>query len=459
MGDIHEIKNDGHVVLVPLPFFGHIIPFLDFAKFLSAYYHVTVIVSASKLDTLKQRGFAFEDDNKKLVHAHSGIDLIGIFDHNDEDYEVSTSAAYIDLESIFDRMRVPVRQLLSSAFVTSPSIPLLATRPIDRPIHLFVADVFIHMLIRDAQERDIMSHIFFPNNFSMVSVILGTSTEKLSRSLPPDFASEFVKTCSTANGIICHSINKLEEQAVNDLRQQLLPCSNIPVRFVAPLMSEQFDNKQSTDTITYVKQWLDMQSKLADASSSVIYISFGTVVSLAPEQLVQIADALAPYSVIWSLKAQFHTYLPSSFIDNQKHLLLHWAPQRLILSHPAVHFFLSHGGWNSMLECMFAGKPILVWPLFGDQMRNGRRAEQDYKIGRCIENTSFDGQQRIVASDEITGYLKQMFDREATHVENVQKIQKICLNAKENSSRLYLDEIIKIINDRVTHQTQKHIER
>ncbi|CAF1484701.1 unnamed protein product [Adineta steineri] len=90
MEDTHEIKNEGHVVLIAPPFFGHIIPLLDFAKLLSAYYRVTVIVSASKLDTLKQRGLAFEDDNKKLVHAHSGIDLIGIFDHNDEDYEVSS---------------------------------------------------------------------------------------------------------------------------------------------------------------------------------------------------------------------------------------------------------------------------------------------------------------------------------------------------------------------------------
>ncbi|CAF1112664.1 unnamed protein product [Adineta steineri] len=459
MGDIHEIKNDGHVVLIAPPFFGHIIPFLDFAKLLSAYYHITVIVSASKLDTLKQRGLAFEDDNKKLIHAHSGIDLIGIFDHNDADYEISTSAATIDLESISDRMRIPFRQLLSPAFVTSASIPLLATRPIDHPIHLFVADVFLHMLIRDAQERDIMSHIFFSSNFTMISLILGTSTEKLSRAFRPDFASKFLETCSIANGLICHSIDKLEEQAVNDLRQQSLPCSNIPVRFVAPLISEQFDNKQNTDTITDVRQWLDTQWKLTDASPSVIYISFGTVGSLAPEQLVQIANALAPYPVIWSLKAQFHTYLPSSFIDNQKHLLLHWAPQRLILSHPAVHFFLSHGGWNSILECMLAGKPILVWPLFGDQMRNGRRAEQDYKIGQCIRNTFYNGQQRVVASDEITRYLKQMFDQEAEHVENAQKIQKLCVNAKENSSRLYLDEIIKIIDDRVTVQRQKHIGR
>jgi hypothetical protein len=90
MEEIQPLKNLGHVVLISSPFFGQMIPILDFAKRLSIYYHVTFVTSASKLDVLKQREFLVEHLNKKLVSSYSQIDLIGIFDHNDDDYEVSS---------------------------------------------------------------------------------------------------------------------------------------------------------------------------------------------------------------------------------------------------------------------------------------------------------------------------------------------------------------------------------
>ena len=212
------------------------------------------------------------------------------------------------------------------------------------------------------------------------------------------------------------------------------------------------------DTNARVKQWLNAQWEQSNWSPSVIYLAFGTLTSIASEQLIQIADAVAPYPVIWSLKTNFHTCLPSSFINDQKHLLLDWAPQRLILSHPAVRFFLSHGGWNSLLECMSAGKPVLVWPLFADQMINGQRMEQELGIGQCMKNTNFVDRQPTVSSDEITGYLKKMLDRRMEYAQNARKIQEIFMHAKENDSRRCFEDIVNIIGRRVTVRMEKHIE-
>lgn len=167
------------------------------------------------------------------------------------------------------------------------------------------------------------------------------------------------------------------------------------------------------------------------------------------------ADALMPYPTIWSLKTTLHKHLPPSFIDDRKHLLLDWAPQRFILSHPATCFFLSHGGWNSLLECMSAGKPVLVWPWFGDQMPNGFRVEKEFGIGKCMQDTDILHHQRILSSDEITSYIKQMFEQEEGNIQKAEIVQDIFIDAKDNSSRLYFEEINEIIEDQVLARTEK----
>ena len=79
-------KEPGHVVLITSPFFGHIIPLLDLAKRLSIHHHVSYIVSASKLHALKQRGLLDETSTSSQSRLH----IVGLFDNNDEDIEVSS---------------------------------------------------------------------------------------------------------------------------------------------------------------------------------------------------------------------------------------------------------------------------------------------------------------------------------------------------------------------------------
>lgn len=89
MVDIHnETKHIGHLVVITSPFFGHMIPLLDFAKRLSLYHHVTYVVSISKLDLLKRHGFI--DENETNNTTQTKLEFIGLFDNNDDDYEVSS---------------------------------------------------------------------------------------------------------------------------------------------------------------------------------------------------------------------------------------------------------------------------------------------------------------------------------------------------------------------------------
>ena len=189
-----------------------------------------------------------------------------------------------------------------------------------------------------------------------------------------------------------------------------------------------------------------------------IYVAFGSWVSFEGEQLVQIASALTPYSFIWSLKETSQVFLSNAGLNNQRHLLLDWAPQRFILSHPAVRLFVSHGGWNSLLEGMLVGKPILVWPFFADQTMNGYRVEYQLGIGQCMINTDLANDRKTVSSAELTRYLKGMFDQEATYLRNARQVQKIISHARENSSRRFFEEIIKTVDNQIGIHRKRHNE-
>ncbi|KAA0031313.1 scopoletin glucosyltransferase-like [Cucumis melo var. makuwa] len=58
-----------------------------------------------------------------------------------------------------------------------------------------------------------------------------------------------------------------------------------------------------------------------------------------------------------------------------------WAPQVLILDHPAVGGFITHCGWNSTLEGVVAGVPMVTWPVAAEQFYNEKLVTEVLKIG------------------------------------------------------------------------------
>ncbi|EMS60552.1 UDP-glycosyltransferase 72B2 [Triticum urartu] len=82
-----------------------------------------------------------------------------------------------------------------------------------------------------------------------------------------------------------------------------------------------------------------------------------------------------------------------------------WAPQVRVLAHPATAGFMSHCGWNSTLESLASGVPMITWPLYAEQKMNaailteltgvalrpagGRLADYLSYSGRPIDDISY----------------------------------------------------------------------
>ncbi|KAF2322262.1 hypothetical protein GH714_009713 [Hevea brasiliensis] len=143
-------------------------------------------------------------------------------------------------------------------------------------------------------------------------------------------------------------------------------------------------------------EWLDLHSQ-----GSVLYISFGSQNSISPSQMMELAIGLEESSkpFIWVIrppvgfdrKAEFKAeWLPEGFeelINNRKQGLLvrNWAPQLEILSHKSTGAFLSHCGWNSVLESLSQGVPIIGWPLAAEQAYNSKMLAEE--MGVSVELT------------------------------------------------------------------------
>ena len=126
--------------------------------------------------------------------------------------------------------------------------------------------------------------------------------------------------------------------------------------------------------------WLSGKPK-----GSVIYVSFGSFASLGVEQIKELAGALkgSNWYFLWVVRETEEAKLPNNFIEetSEKGLVVTWCPQLEVLSHESIGCFLTHCGFNSVLEALSLGVPMLAMPQWTDQGTNAKCVEDVWGIG------------------------------------------------------------------------------
>ncbi|GJM85346.1 hypothetical protein PR202_ga01787 [Eleusine coracana subsp. coracana] len=190
--------------------------------------------------------------------------------------------------------------------------------------------------------------------------------------------------------------------------------------------------------------WLDG----VEEARSVVYVNYGSIAVMSNEQLVEFAWGLADsgYAFLWVVRPDLvegdAAVLPPEFVEatRGRGLLTSWCPQEEVLRHEAVGLFLTHSGWNSTLESLSGGVPMLSWPFFAEQQTNS--------LYKCVEWGV-----AMEVGDDVRREVVESRIREAMEGEKGREMRKRAAEWKEAAGRAMkpggssLDNLDKLIND------------
>ncbi|XP_022861206.1 7-deoxyloganetin glucosyltransferase-like [Olea europaea var. sylvestris] len=146
--------------------------------------------------------------------------------------------------------------------------------------------------------------------------------------------------------------------------------------------------------------------------NSVVYVNFGSITVVTAQQLTEFAWGLAnsKKSFLWIIRPDIvagdSAMLPPEFLTEteDRSMLVSWCPQEQVLKHPAIGGFLTHSGWNSTIESIGGGVPVICWPFFAEQQTNCRYSCVEWGMGMEIDNN--------VKRDEVEKLVRELMDGE-----------------------------------------------
>ena len=257
--------------------------------------------------------------------------------------------------------------------------------------------------------------------------------------------SRAVEAVRTSSGFILNTFDALETDELAMVRQDLgLPVFDIgPLHKISPAASSSLLLQDRA-----CLEWLDAQPL-----ASVLYVSFGSLASMSSADLAETAWGIANsgQSFLWVLRSDIvrgvaQVTLPDGFaaVTRDRGKMVSWAPQEEVLAHPAVGGFWTHCGWNSTLEGVCGGVPMLCRPYFGDQMGNARYVEHVWRAGLVL-----DGELERGKVEEAIRRLMQSKEGDVMR-ERAQELRSRAAEAttEAGSSRLNIDKLVNHILSR-----------
>ncbi|CAE5968081.1 unnamed protein product [Arabidopsis arenosa] len=425
------------LVFIPSPGVGHIRATTALAKLLvdsDDRLSVTLIVIPSR----------FSDDASSSVYTKSEDRLRYILLPAGDDSTDHTFVSYIDSRK--PQVRAAVSELARDV-----------SRRSDSRLAGIVVDMFCTSMIDIADEFNFPAYIFYTSNASYLGLqfhVQSLYDEKeldvselkdsdvkfdvptLSRPFPANCLPSVMlnskwfpyvvgraRSFRETKGILVNSVAEMEPQALKFFSGENGNVNTPPVYAVGPIMD--FETSGDDEKRKEILRWLKEQP-----TKSVVFLCFGSMGGFSEEQSREIAVALerSGHRFLWSLRraslvenmtnappgefTNLEEILPKGFLDRTVEIgkIISWAPQVDVLKSPAIGAFVTHCGWNSILESLWFGVPMAAWPIYAEQQFNAFHMVEELglaaEVRKEYRRDFLVGEPEIVTADEIERGIK-----------------------------------------------------
>ncbi|XP_042477935.1 UDP-glycosyltransferase 88F4-like [Macadamia integrifolia] len=413
------------IVLYPVPALNHLVSMVELGKLIIHHYNhrfsLTVLLGSGDSAVDSYIDHVSQTDPSIVFHPFPALP-------NTESSSPTT---------IFQTIRRNNPNLLHTLQTISNTSSIAA----------FVIDFFCNPAFPIAAELNIPLYFYVPSGASGLSVFLylptiHNQTDKSLRELgniildipglPPIRAAQMPEILHDRNnefydelldmsinftksrGIISNTFQALEPRVIEAVEEQ-----TSAFFCIGPLVVEPRDQSSESDCL----RWLDAQP-----SRSVVFLSFGSRGVFPAKQISEIAEGLerSGQRFLWVVRSpptdsgkrsslsatddfDLDAVMPEGFLDRTRdkgQVVKSWAPQVEVLSRESVGGFVTHCGWNSVLEAVCAGVPMLAWPLYAEQEVNKEVLVEDMKLATPMEAAE-DG---IVVAAEVEKRVKALID-------------------------------------------------
>ncbi|XP_009597175.1 7-deoxyloganetic acid glucosyl transferase-like [Nicotiana tomentosiformis] len=421
-----------HVVIFPFPVQGHVNPMLKLAELLClSGIHVTFINTLSIQNRLSRN-----TDIQSRFNRFPGFRFETIPDGLSNKVPQTYQETH-KVMVIFDSLRSTAKPILKEIILAAgcPSGSSEVTR--QGPVTCVIADGILSVALEVAEDVGIPILYFrtasaasfwiylclpqliqngelpFPGNELDVPIASIKGMESLLRRRDlPSFCrvdsvdvpilqmvlTETQKTLRT-KGLILNTFEEVEGPILDQIRNHLPKLYSIgPLhahlknKIASESISQSIHSNSIWEEDKSCLKWLDDQP-----ANSVIYVSFGSLVTVTKNVLTEFWHGLvnSGQRFLWVIRhdsitdndkeAQIEEELKEGVIENG--YIVSWAPQEEVLAHTAIGGFLTHSGWNSTLESIIEGVPMICWPQLADQQINSRYVEEVWKLGLDMKDT------------------------------------------------------------------------
>ncbi|XP_076925130.1 7-deoxyloganetin glucosyltransferase-like isoform X2 [Bidens hawaiensis] len=470
-------KNKPHVVCIPLPAQGHINPMLNLAKILHSkgFFITFVNTEFNHQRFLKSLGSNALHDRPSF-HFETFFD--GLPPAKNPDATQDTESL---LTSLHEHGLDPIKNILSKVSA------------LYSPVTCIVADFAMGFTLPAAEELGILAVLFwtagagslicydqYPNLIQkglmplkdpsyLVNGYLDTVVDFIPtmpgirlKDIPPfvrivhpgdefmvGFSDRELERGKRATAIIFNTFDELEGEILDALSLKYPLCYGIgPLHLLHNNIADKsLDSIKSNLWVEEPKclKWLDDKEPL-----SVIYVNFGSVTVMTPQQLVEFCWGLAKsnYSFLWIIRPDLvigdSAILPSEFLEqtSNRGMLANWCPQQEVLSHPSLGGFLTHSGWNSTIESISYGVPMICWPFFADQQPNCWWSCNKWKIAMEIDNNVKSEEVSKLVIELMNGEKGKEMRKNAIDLKN--KAEEAC-TFPTGSSVINLEKVIQLL--------------